>query len=142
MSGLLMAMQLRKQRIDDFVVLEKADNVGGTWRENKYPNIACDVPSHVYSFSLELNPNWSHSYSGGTEILAYCESCVEKHDLSDFIHYNQEVKSANFVDGQWSAFSHRHVGRKLRSDRQTGGLGRYRRKCSTGTARHCQALHR
>ncbi|MFT7653405.1 MAG: cation diffusion facilitator CzcD-associated flavoprotein CzcO [Limisphaerales bacterium] len=121
MSGLCMAMQLRKQGIDDFVVLEKADNVGGTWRENRYPNIACDVPSHVYSFSFELNPNWSHSYSGGAEILAYCESCVEKHGLSDFIHYNQEVKSANFVDGQWLIET--NDGESLQADFVVSGLG-------------------
>ena len=56
MSGICMGIQLRKQGIDDFVILEKADSVGGTWRENTYPGVACDVPSHVYSFSFELNP--------------------------------------------------------------------------------------
>ena len=79
MSGICMGIQLRKQGIDDFVILEKADSVGGTWRENTYPGVACDVPSHVYSFSFELNPNWSHSYSSGREIWDYCERCVDKY---------------------------------------------------------------
>ncbi len=101
MSGLCMAMQLRKRGIDDFVVLEKADEVGGTWRENRYPNIACDVPSHVYSFSFELNPNWSHSYSGGAEILAYCKNCVSKYALAPFIRFNTEVTRAAFDGSHW-----------------------------------------
>ncbi len=63
LSGICMAIQLRKQGIHDFVMFEKADSVGGTWRENTYPGIACDVPSHVYSYSFELNPDWSHAYS-------------------------------------------------------------------------------
>ncbi|MEM9622637.1 MAG: NAD(P)/FAD-dependent oxidoreductase [Pseudomonadota bacterium] len=101
MSGLCMAMQLRKKGINDFVVLEKAEEVGGTWRENRYPNIACDVPSHVYSFSFELNPNWSHAYSGGAEILEYCKRCVEKHQLQPFIRFNTEVKDAVFDGRRW-----------------------------------------
>ncbi len=82
MSGICMGIQLRKHGIDDFVILEKADSVGGTWRENTYPGVACDVPSHVYSFSFELNPNWSHSYSSGREIWDYCERCVDKYELA------------------------------------------------------------
>lgn len=121
MSGLCMAMQLRKKGIDDFVILEKADNVGGTWRENRYPNIACDVPSHVYSFSFELNPNWSHSYSGGAEILDYCENCVEKYGLQDFIHYGQEVKSARFEEESWRIET--ADGAILQADMVVSGLG-------------------
>ncbi len=121
MSGLCMAMQLRKKGIDDFVILEKADNVGGTWRENRYPNIACDVPSHVYSFSFELNPNWSHSYSGGAEILQYCENCVDKYGLAEFIHYGQEVKAARFEDECWKIET--QDGAQLQADVVVSGLG-------------------
>ncbi len=71
MSGLCMGTQLKQRGIHDFVILEKADSVGGTWRENTYPGIACDVPSHLYSFSFELNPNWSHNYGNGDEIWQY-----------------------------------------------------------------------
>lgn len=121
MSGLCMAMQLRKKGVEDFVILEKADNVGGTWRENRYPNIACDVPSHVYSFSFELNPNWSHSYSGGAEILEYCEGCVEKYGLADFIHYGQEVKAARFENDSWQIET--SDGAMLQADIVVSGLG-------------------
>ncbi len=98
MSGLCMAIELRKLGISDFVILEKATSVGGTWRDNTYPNIACDVPSHVYSFSFELNPNWSHSYSGGREIWDYCRHCVEAYGLEPFLHLNREVVSAEYSD--------------------------------------------
>lgn len=121
MSGLCMAMQLRKKGIDDFVILEKAAGVGGTWRENRYPNIACDVPSHVYSFSFELNPNWSSSYSGGAEILAYCESCVEKYGLADFIHFGAEVKAARFDEKCWRIET--QDGALLEADVVVSGLG-------------------
>ena len=101
MSGLCMAIQLKKRGVTDFVVLEKADSVGGTWRENTYPNVACDVPSHVYSFSFELNPNWSHNYSGGQEIWDYCNRCVEKYGLAEHIQYQREVTSAAFDGERW-----------------------------------------
>ncbi|HEY3611856.1 MAG TPA: FAD-dependent oxidoreductase, partial [Pseudonocardiaceae bacterium] len=61
-SGLGMAIQLAKSGIDDFVVLEKAQDVGGTWRDNSYPGCACDIQSHMYSFSFEQNPNWTRSF--------------------------------------------------------------------------------
>ena len=62
-SGLCMAIRLKQEGIDDFVVLERADEVGGTWRDNTYPGAACDVPSHLYSFSFAPNPDWSRSFS-------------------------------------------------------------------------------
>lgn len=98
MSGLCMAIQLRKLGVSDFVIIEKADRVGGTWRDNTYPNIACDVPSHVYSFSFELNPNWSHSYSGGKEIWDYCERCVDKYGLDPYLYLGREVEAAQYND--------------------------------------------
>jgi len=96
MSGLCMAIKLRERGISDFVVLEKADSVGGTWRDNTYPNIACDVPSHVYSFSFALNPNWSHSYSGGKEIWEYCTNCVDRYGLEPWLHLGREVEAARY----------------------------------------------
>jgi len=121
MSGLCMAIQLRKRGVTDFVVLEKADSVGGTWRENTYPNIACDVPSHVYSFSFELNPNWSHSYSGGQEIWDYCNRCVDKYGLGGYLHYNREVTSAKFDGEQWQIAL--ADGAALSADVVVSGLG-------------------
>lgn len=102
MSGLCMGVQLKKAGVDDFVILEKADSVGGTWRENTYPGVACDVPSHLYSFSFELNPNWSHSYSSGGEIWEYCEEVAQKYDLKPHIRFGSEVANVRFEENQWT----------------------------------------
>ncbi len=129
MSGLCMAIQLRKLGVSDFVIIEKAQSVGGTWRDNTYPNIACDVPSHVYSFSFELNPNWSHSYSGGKEIWNYCERCVDKYGLDPYLYLGNEVEGASYdtetetaIDGKrWTVTL--TDGRTLRADMVISGLG-------------------
>ncbi len=70
-AGLGMAIRLRQQGEEDFVVLERAGDIGGTWRDNTYPGCACDIPSHLYSFSFALNPNWSRKYSHQREIQDY-----------------------------------------------------------------------
>ena len=77
-SGLCMAIRLKQEGIDDFVVLERADEVGGTWRDNTYPGATCDVPSHLYSFSFAPNPDWSRSFSAQPEIQSYLEDCAER----------------------------------------------------------------
>ena len=71
MTGLLLAIKLRESGISDVTVLEKADSIGGTWRENTYPGIACDVPSHAYTYSFEPNPDWSMQFPPGAEIFRY-----------------------------------------------------------------------
>ena len=82
-AGLGAAIRLRKDGRDDFRVIERGDAVGGTWRDNTYPGAACDVPSHLYSYSFELNPNWSRSFSPQAEIQEYLRatavwnSCLE-----------------------------------------------------------------
>ena len=73
MAGILSAIKLKEAGLTDFTVYEKADRVGGTWRENTYPGLSCDVPSHLYSYSFALTPEWSHRYSPGAEIQAYFE---------------------------------------------------------------------
>ncbi len=67
-SGLGMAIRLKQHGYENFVVLEQASDIGGTWRDNTYPGCACDIPSHLYSFSFALNPDWSRSYSPQREI--------------------------------------------------------------------------
>ena len=73
MAGILSAIKLADAGFTDFTVYEKADQVGGTWRENTYPGLSCDVPSHLYSYSFALNPDWSHHFSPGNEIRSYFE---------------------------------------------------------------------
>ena len=101
LSGICMGIALKRRGIENFVILEKAAAVGGTWRDNTYPGIACDVPSHVYSYSFELNPDWSHSYGSGSEIWDYCKHCVDKYQLAPHIRLSQEVTSAQFDGTRW-----------------------------------------
>ena len=99
-SGLGMAIQLRKEGREDFVILEKAHEVGGTWRDNTYPGCACDIQSHMYSFSFEQNPNWSRAFAGQGEIWDYMRGVAEKYDLYRHVRFGQELTGARWdVDG-------------------------------------------
>lgn len=100
MSGILAAISLAEAG-HDFTVYEKADRVGGTWRENTYPGIACDVPSHIYSYSFELNPDWSHFCSPGGEIQAYFEDVVARHDLEPHIRFGEAVVRCTWLGDRW-----------------------------------------
>jgi cation diffusion facilitator CzcD-associated flavoprotein CzcO len=102
-GGLGMAIALRKAGIDDVVVLEKGDEVGGCWRDNHYPGAACDVPSHLYSFSFEPKADWSRRFPPQAEILEYLKHCADKYDVRRKIRFGTEVKSAAFdtVEGLW-----------------------------------------
>jgi cation diffusion facilitator CzcD-associated flavoprotein CzcO len=95
-SGLGMAIALKKARVDDFVILEKAGDVGGTWRENTYPGCACDIRSHLYSYSFELKSDWSREFAPQEEILGYIRDCVDKYDLRRHIRFNTEVTGAEW----------------------------------------------
>ena len=93
-----MGIALRKAGRHDFVILEKAGDVGGTWRENHYPGAACDVPSNMYSYSLEPNPGWSRRYSPQPEILAYIRHCATKYGVMPHLRFHQEL-----VEARWDA---------------------------------------
>jgi cation diffusion facilitator CzcD-associated flavoprotein CzcO len=101
MAGLLSAIKLTEAGFTDIAVYEKADRVGGTWRENSYPGIACDVPSHLYSYSFDLNPDWSHVFSPGGEIQAYFERVAAEHDLERRIRFGDEIVRCEWMDGRW-----------------------------------------
>jgi cation diffusion facilitator CzcD-associated flavoprotein CzcO len=100
MSGLLAAIKLREAGYD-FTVFEKANRVGGTWRENTYPGIACDVPSHLYSYSFELNPDWSYLSSPGNEIQEYFEGVAGRYGIDDAIRFGEPVVRCEWQDGRW-----------------------------------------
>ena len=89
-SGLGMAIALQKQGVD-FVILEKADDVGGTWRDNTYPGCACDIPSHLYSYSFEPKPDWKNPFSYQPEIWDYLKGVTEKYGLRRYIEFNSLV---------------------------------------------------
>jgi cation diffusion facilitator CzcD-associated flavoprotein CzcO len=95
-SGLGTAIQLKREGRDDFVVLERADEVGGTWWANTYPGCGCDVPSHLYSYSFAPNPEWTQTYSQQPEIRDYLIQCSHKFDVRPHIRFNSEVKDAKW----------------------------------------------
>ncbi|MFD5566996.1 flavin-containing monooxygenase [Streptomyces cadmiisoli] len=91
-GGLGAAVRLRREGVTDFVVLERADSVGGTWRDNSYPGCACDVPSHLYSFSFAPHPDWPRTFSGQEHIRAYLEHVTDVFRLRPHLRFNCEVK--------------------------------------------------
>lgn len=97
-AGLAMAIKLRESGEDDFVVLERGDEVGGTWRANTYPGAACDVPSRLYSYSFAHNAGWSSSFSPQPEILAYLRDCSERFGVRDQIRFGCCVTAATWDD--------------------------------------------
>jgi cation diffusion facilitator CzcD-associated flavoprotein CzcO len=101
MSGILSAIKLREAGFRNFAIYEKADRLGGTWRENTYPGISCDVPSHFYSYSFALNPEWSRRFSPGAEIQAYFEDVARRYEVDSVIQYHKEVTRCAFDNGRW-----------------------------------------
>ncbi|EFQ82464.1 FAD dependent oxidoreductase [Aeromicrobium marinum DSM 15272] len=103
-AGLGAAARLRAAGIEDVVVLERSDRVGGTWRDNTYPGAACDIPSLLYSYSFAQNPQWSRTYAGSDEILAYVESIADDFGVRDLIRFDTEVTSLTFDEpsGEWT----------------------------------------
>ena len=167
MSGIAAVVKLRKAGYTDLTVFEKTDRVGGTWRENTYPGLSCDVASPWYSFSFALNPNWTHRYSYGPEIQAYMETGGQglrrhRHRALQHGHHRRRVRrpavAADHLAGRTGAFDivltatgilHQPMypdieglddfRRRLLPHRPLGSLGRARRQ--TGR-HHRHRLHR
>jgi cation diffusion facilitator CzcD-associated flavoprotein CzcO len=110
-SGLGMAIRLLQQGIDDFVVLERADEVGGTWRDNTYPGCACDVMAHLYSFSFAQNPNWKSTFGKQAELYDYLRDCADRFGVRAHLRTNHEMLSA-----EWDADTRRWLIRTNRGD--------------------------
>ncbi|MGH8491813.1 MAG: flavin-containing monooxygenase [Moraxellaceae bacterium] len=102
-GGLGAAIRLQQQGINDVVILERAADVGGTWRDNSYPGAACDIPSNLYSYSFAQNPEWTRAYSGSREILGYVHHLVEKFSLRPLIRFGSNVTGLVFreEEGVW-----------------------------------------
>jgi cation diffusion facilitator CzcD-associated flavoprotein CzcO len=101
MAGILSGIKLTEAGLTDFTIYEKSNRWGGTWRENTYPGLACDVPSHLYSYSFAPNPDWSHQFSPGPEIQAYFERVAHDHGLDDRVRFGDEVVRCEFSEGRW-----------------------------------------
>ena len=105
MSGILCAIRLLEDGYRDIVIYEKAAKLGGTWRENRYPGLSCDIPSHVYSYPFAPNPDWSHKYSPGPEIQAYFEGVAQDFDVVKLMRFSTEVTQAVYDAGTWQLWS-------------------------------------
>ena len=97
MSGILWGIKLQEAGLHDFQIYEKNPQLGGTWYENTYPGLSCDVPSHLYRYSFEPNPEWSHTFSPGAEIRDYFERITNKYNVERFI---------SFTGAKWNRVEH------------------------------------
>jgi cation diffusion facilitator CzcD-associated flavoprotein CzcO len=98
MSGILAAIKLRMAGHTDVTIYEKADRIGGTWRDNSYPGLSCDVPAHAYTYEFAPNPDWSGYFAPGPEVQAYFEKVVADYDLMPIITFNSEIVRATWTD--------------------------------------------
>ena len=97
-AGLGMGIQLARSGKESFVIIEQADDVGGTWRDNRYPGVSCDIPSHLYSFSFRPNPAWSRVFAEGREIHDYLRACVRDEGLEEHLLLNCALEEAQWRD--------------------------------------------
>jgi cation diffusion facilitator CzcD-associated flavoprotein CzcO len=101
MTGILMAIKLQQAGIRDVTILEKTPSLGGTWRENTYPGVACDVPSHMYSYSFSPNPEWARRFAPGEEIRQYFDTVARSYGIAEQVRYNEAVTQCHYSDGRW-----------------------------------------
>jgi len=101
MSGILMTIKLRQAGITDLVILEKGPTLGGTWRENTYPGVSCDVPAHMYAYTFEPYVGWDARFAGGVQIQDYFERVADKYGVTPAVRCNEAVTAAHYRDGRW-----------------------------------------
>lgn len=116
-AGIGMGIQLARRGRESFVIIEQAEDVGGTWRDNRYPGVSCDIPSHLYSFSFRPNPGWSRVFAEGREIHAYLRACVAEEGLEDHLRLNCALSEA-----EWSDDDARWLVRTTRGDLSAASL--------------------
>jgi cation diffusion facilitator CzcD-associated flavoprotein CzcO len=126
-AGLGMAIELVEAGITSFTVYEKADGVGGTWRDNRYPGAECDVPSHLYSFSFAPKADWSTHYPEQPEILAYLEECTDRWGVRDHIRFGTEIVAARFDEDEAAWHLETGTGEEVLADVLVCGLGQLNR---------------
>ena len=97
MAGLLAAINLKKAK-REFMVFEKADSLGGTWRDNRYPGLTCDVPAHAYTYSFAPYAEWNAYHATGPEIKCYFEKVAGDYGITPFIHFNTEITACHFQE--------------------------------------------
>jgi cation diffusion facilitator CzcD-associated flavoprotein CzcO len=122
-SGLCMGIKLRAAGLNSFLIIEKSDDIGGTWYDNRYPGCACDIPSHLYSFSFEPSPDWTRMYPGRQEIQEYLQRCITRYGLAPQIRLNTRFQEAVWDEssGVWQATT--HDGLRIQARVLVSGMG-------------------
>src|SRR6266571_1220897 len=122
-SGLCMVIKLLEAGMKDFLLIEKSDDIGGTWYDNRYPGCACDVPAHLYSFSFERNPGWTRMFASQPEIWQYLKSCVQRYGLAPYIRFHTRLQEAawNEAAGVWNITAGENL--KIRARVLVSGMG-------------------
>jgi cation diffusion facilitator CzcD-associated flavoprotein CzcO len=115
-GGIGLGIKLLEAGIETFTILEKASRLGGVWRDNSYPGLTCDVPSHLYSFSFELNHEWTRRFPKRDEILAYLERCADRYGVRSHIRLATEAASADFDEGSGRWRIHLVGGEQIEAD--------------------------
>jgi cation diffusion facilitator CzcD-associated flavoprotein CzcO len=126
-SGLCLGIQLKRAGVDSFTIFEKADRLGGTWRDNSYPGAACDVPSMAYCFSFAQKADWSRKWSPQAEILAYLEDCARRFDVLPHIRFGTEIAGARFDEAAQAWRLRTVAGEELEFDVLVSGVGQLNR---------------
>ncbi|WP_167858539.1 flavin-containing monooxygenase [Methylobacterium nonmethylotrophicum] len=121
LSGIVMGLRLKRAGFHDFVLLEKAGRLGGTWRDNAYPGVACDVPAHFYALADAPNPDWTRRYPPGAEILRYAETVAAETGLQPHLRFGQEVVAADWTGRDWILTM--STGSTLRADAVVSATG-------------------
>ena len=124
-GGLCMAINLKAAGYDDFVILERSGGVGGTWYQNRYPGCACDIQSHLYSYSFEIKPDWTRPYATQPEILAYMEHCATKYGILPHCRFGSEVVRATWSEPSSSWTVELASGESVEADVVVSALGMF-----------------
>ncbi len=122
-DGVCTAIKLKQAGIQNIRIYDKADGIGGTWWNSAYPGAACDVPSYLYCFSFEPNPNWKRLFSPQPEIQAYVEHCVDKYGLRPHLNLGRHIRSINYDDQSASWLTEFQDGEQVRSRFVINGSG-------------------
>jgi cation diffusion facilitator CzcD-associated flavoprotein CzcO len=131
-SGLCLAIQLKKAGIQSFTLFEKADRLGGTWRDNTYPGAACDSPSFAYCFSFEQKTDWSRKWAPQAEILEYMEHCAARYDLLPHLRFGTEIAGGRFDAGRGVWQLRTTAGESIEAEVLVSGVGQLNRPSLPG----------
>ncbi len=122
-SGLCMGIKLLDAGLNSFLIIEKSEDIGGTWWDNRYPGCACDIPSHLYSFSFAPSTEWSRMYPGQQEIHAYLKRCIERYGLAPYLRLNTRFREATWDESEGIWIATAGDGMRIRARVLVSGMG-------------------